>query len=359
MKRFTFTISKSTLLSLLVLPICVILSAFNLFRSPAWSYDVIEYQSTYELINNTSISGSLGFLKLSIEPAFVFLSLATIHVTERVNLILFLLALSSLLIKLVYIPKVYFKKPFILVVVYALTYYILLELTQSRVAIASGIILLGYHFLIIRKRKLFALSIIAATLFHYTAIISIIALFFSSDADDESSIKRHLAILISLFVISTLLKTTVVFSIIEFIDAKKASYLSATDEDLGTGISRIIFVVLYQILILFLCRPAMLRSNEMPILRFHKLLFNLYAVSISIYLSLHSFGVIAIRLAEVFRNLEPFLLVLTLSNCRNNKKIVLALLIILSIFVNLQKNNYMVHPLNSIFKAVNLTEKTF
>ncbi|MDE1474602.1 EpsG family protein [Xenorhabdus bovienii] len=49
------------------------------------------------------------------------------------------------------------------------------EITQYRSAIAYSIIFLGFYFLYINKTKLFLLSILLATLFHFSALIAVIA----------------------------------------------------------------------------------------------------------------------------------------------------------------------------------------
>lgn len=357
MIRKNLKISNNLFLFLTVL-ICFILAAVNFLRSPSWSLDVIEYQYAFDKINELNFNNFYEFLLISYEPAFVFSSVATGYFTENVNVILFAFAFVSLLIKLVLIPTYYIEKPIILIVTYTFTYYILLELTQSRVAIASGIIILGYHFLISKRIILFVAAVILASLFHYTAIIAITALLFRKESNSYF-IKEHLQIFLIIFLISILFKTTYIFSLIEMVDAKKASYLSTVDEDLGTGYLRVVQVLLYQLLILFVCRPVIKISNDRSIYRFQMLLFNLYATSISLYIILHSFGVVAVRLAEIFRNLEPFLLVLALSNCSNNRKKIVTVVLLLSIFVNLQKNNHAIYPLNYIFNIMSMSDRSF
>jgi hypothetical protein len=139
-------------------------------------------------------------------------------------------------------------------------------------------------------------------------------------------------------------KSSAVYELIQLIDAKKASYLSGADADQGSGLIRIGVVVLYQALILAVTRPALLKTPDAGVARFHELLFNLYVVSLSIYLTLNSFGVMGVRLAEVFRNVEPFLLAITLSHCSAKKKPILWAVIFVSIAVNLQKNNSAIFP---------------
>lgn len=355
MMNANLKIRKTTLLVLLGLPICFFLAAFNLIRTPAWSFDVIEYQIAYELINGLDSRSITDFIQLSFEPAFVFSSIATGYFTKSVNVVLFLFALASLIIKLVYIPSLYVKKNIILIATYTLTYYFLLELTQNRVAIASAIILLGYHFLVTNRRVWFVVTVIFASCFHYTAVIALLALLFDSQ-NGGRPIKRHLILFFMLFLLFLALKLPFAFSMIELLDPKKASYLSSADTELGTGPIRIAFVILYQALILIACRPSLLKLATPSVARFHELLFHLYVASISIYLTLHSFGVVAVRLAEVFRNLEPFLLVVTLSNCQKSKRPLLAFVIFVAVFVNLQKNSHFIYPLNWYLQAIGLVD---
>lgn len=338
MRTSNFKITQKTLLLWLGLFIALFLASFNLIRSPSWSTDVLDYQISYELINSIDYSSVADFIQLSFEPAFVFASIVTGYVTPSVNLVLFLFAFASLIIKLAYIPALYIKHRMLLIFTYTLTYYFLLELTQNRIAVATAIILLGYHFLISGRRGLFFAAVLAALCFHYTAIIALLALFFYNRFGTELW-KRHAILLVALFFMAQSLKSPFVFSMIELLDAKKSSYISDTDTYLGSGFIRIFFIVAYQVLILMVCRPSLMRLAPPQVARFHALIFNLYAASISIYLALNSFGVVAVRLAEVFRNLEPFLLVMTLSYSQNSRKPVLAFAIFVAILVNLQKNS--------------------
>lgn len=338
MTTINLKITNKTLFLLLGFSIALFLASFNLIRSPVWSTDVLEYQISFDLINSIDYTSMADFIQLSLEPAFVFASIVTGYVTQSVNLVLFLFAFASLLIKLAYIPTLYVKNRIVLIVTYTLSYYFLLELTQNRIAIATAIILLGYHFLVNNRRGWFIAAVAVASCFHYTAIIALLALFFNSQLGSNLA-RRHLIFLVALFFMSQALKSPFVFSLIEMLDAKKSSYISDTDTDLGSGFIRVIFIVLYQLSILIVCRPSLLKPAPEPVARFHALLFHLYASSISIYVALHAFGVVAVRLAEVFRNLEPFLLVITLSNAKNVKKPLLAFVIFVAILVNLQKNS--------------------
>ena len=338
MKTQDFKITRNTIVLWLGMGISLFLASFNLIRSPTWSMDVLDYQLSYELINSVDFRSMADFIQLSLEPAFVLASIVTGYVTRSVNLVLFLFAFASLTIKLAYIPSVYVKNRIVLIVTYTLTYYFLLELTQSRIAVASAFILLGYHFLVCARRGLFLASVALGLCFHYTAIIALLALFFYNRFGFQL-VKRHLIFLVALFFMAESLKSPFVFSLIELLDAKKSSYISDADTYLGTGFIRIFLIVAYQLLVLVVCRPSLLRLAPSQVARFHALLFHLYASSISIYIALHSFGVVAVRLAEVFRNLEPFLLVVTLSYCQNARKPMLAFAIFVAILVNLQKNS--------------------
>lgn len=351
-------IRKQTFFALLAVPVCLILAAINLFRDPSWSYDVIAYQVSYENIINAQLVTLKDFVQLSFEPAFVLASVVSGYFTQSVNVVLFALSLVSLLIKLVFIPARYVKNNFVLLLVYVFTYYILLEITQNRVAIASAVILLGYHFLVTGRRALFVITVFFATCFHYSAVLALFALLFDNQ-NDRCLIGRQFILLLILLLLSMAFHSPIVFSIIEQIDPKKASYLFSAGTDKGSGFIRTSFVFLYQALILLVCRPSLMKLATPSVARFHRLLFHLYFASLSIYLAFHSFGVVAVRLSEVFRNLEPFLLVVTLSSCLGLRRQILIVVILVSVFVNLHKNNHIIYPLNVAFRSVGLTDKSF
>jgi hypothetical protein len=69
---------------------------------------------------------------------------------------------------------------------------------------------------------------------------------------------------------------------------------------------------------------------------------------------LNSFGVVAVRLAEIFRCVEPFLLVTTLSVSKNPKRQIVYFLMIVSVFVNLYKNRGAVYPIDYFFQSIGL-----
>lgn len=328
----------------LVLLICLFFSALNLIRTPAWSFDVVEYQIIYEQIAELSSWSATDFISLSFEPSFFYLAILANTFTPNVNLVLFIFSFVSLYIKFIYIPNLYVKHTLLFIILYLLTYYYLFELTQNRIAIASAFILVGYHFLVTNRRLLFIASVLFAASFHYSAIIALIALIFDS-RNDKNTIIKHVVIFACLIGFSILMKSPAFLAVIELLDAKKGSYLVAADADLGTGFLRVFFVVSYQVLILIICKPSILIFATNSVSRFHKLLFNLYAVSIFLYLTLHSFGVVAVRLAEVFRNVEPFLLVITLAGYPKRNRQSINAMILVSIIVNLQKNSNIIYPL--------------
>ena len=325
-----------------LLVVCLVLAAANLFRTPFWSADVVEYQAIYELIASGTIDSVANFVQFSFEPGFVLLAILTGYVTTSVNLLLFLFGFAALCIKLVFIQRRYIRNGAVLVLLYALTYYLLLELTQSRIALASAIILLGYHFLVTDRPGRFILAIVVATLFHYTAIFAILALFFYKQSGFDA-VKRNLIVLGVLAAAAIAFKSSAIFDLILLFDAKKASYLSAADVDQGSGLVRVAFVVCYQALILVAVMPAAIKAAP-AVTRFHTLLFNLYLTSLWIYLCLHPYGVVAVRLAEVFRNVEPFLLAISYSHCANRNKPLLLIVAGISIGVNLLKNSVAFFP---------------
>lgn len=343
---------KSLLLTIVLLVFCLALAGLNFARSPEWSADFFEYQRDYDFIGHVQLHGFLDFFALSYEPAFVLASLLFSKVSDDVSLLLFSLALFSLLIKLVYFPRIYLGLPLTYAVVYALTYFILHELTSNRVAVATSLLLVSYHFLIAERRSLFFLFIGIASLFHYSAMIGVLAIVFAEDTSRIKNLCRHLFVASALYAFSIALKIDYFLDILAIVDAKKLSYVADLDGDAGSGFVRLTFVIAYQALIIFTCSLAGRDGASLASNRLHRVLLNLYILSISIYVILNGFGVVAVRLAEIFRNLEPLLLILTLSGCRASKKPFVWLVILVSILVNLHKNKGAIFPLKVFFESV-------
>lgn len=345
--------------TIVVFPLVLAASLLNLFRDRTWSYDIDEYQAIYDAIGVLDAFTFADYLGISIEPGFLLLSWLFGLFFAEVNFLLFALSAASLFIKLIYIPGRYFNfGVYIFWPFYFLTYFILLELTQTRMAVTSAVLLLSYHFLALRKFGTFIALVFFASAFHYSAIIALIATSFYL-VTSRKVVFVHIALIASLVLVDVFLRLDYAGVLLGAIDPKKASYLAVSDFS-ETDSVRIFLVLAYQLFIAWICRPNSTESDSEPAEKLHWLLFNLYILSIGIYVALNNYGVVAVRLAEVFRNLEPFLVFIAIFRNRSHgRRLLIMVAVIVSIAVNAHKNNRIVEPINSIFKDIGITKVDF
>ncbi|MBQ4776526.1 EpsG family protein [Pectobacterium versatile] len=128
------------------------------------------------------------------EPGFWFLNeLNNLFFNGDVNHLFIMFSVLGVSLKLLAIRKLSLN-PVLSVFLYITLYFILHEMTQMRVGVASGLFLLGLYDLCNDNKKSFFLKISIATLFHYSAILGFLVLFF-----DKKKINKIFYTLIPLF----------------------------------------------------------------------------------------------------------------------------------------------------------------
>jgi hypothetical protein len=109
---------------------------------------------------------------LRIEPTFLMISFFIKHIFNNVLFLFITYALLGVYLKF-YAIKNLTEFWFLAVLIYFSNFYILHEMTQIRVGIASAFILLSMKPLLERNLKLFLLLITISFLFHYSAILAL------------------------------------------------------------------------------------------------------------------------------------------------------------------------------------------
>lgn len=147
----------------------VVLFLFAGFRPVGLDNDSIAY---VDFFNNIRYKNEYGFFTK--EPTlwlFVYLS-KNIIIWEYSRQILLLYAWVGVFVKLWSIYKVCEKK-ILGLVTYFFLFYILHEMTQIRVAVATGFFLYGLLNLAEGNRKAYLIKILIATLFHFSSIVAL------------------------------------------------------------------------------------------------------------------------------------------------------------------------------------------
>lgn len=152
--------------SFLILLIGLFLVLVASIRPIGLDNDSYGYIELIQKVKNNDIS-------ISIEPTFEIISYLT-NFNERI--VFFIYASLAVSIKFLAIRQIS-KFPFLSIFTYISLYFVLLEMTQIRAGVAIGIFLLSIKDIYNRNLINFSLKIIAATLFHYSAIILILLYF--------------------------------------------------------------------------------------------------------------------------------------------------------------------------------------
>lgn len=159
----------------------VFLALFAGMRSPQAARDYELYVFAYDNIEEVIQSPSVFFFKIY-EPAFIWVVVffKWIFTNWYVLAIMMFFACSSVFLKANSILK-YSINPFLVLLVYYSNYYILHEMTQIRIGLASAIYLFSLRYYINGKLMAFLGMVLLAFLFHYSAILFLATLFFRKD----------------------------------------------------------------------------------------------------------------------------------------------------------------------------------
>ncbi|WDB75968.1 EpsG family protein [Escherichia albertii] len=138
--------------------------------------DSLSYQEAYKLVQN-------GIFVIN-EPTFNFFSIISnaFFYDNKIGIgfLFFVYAGLSISIKFYAIYK-YSSSIYLSILVYLCMFYILHEMTQIRVGLASAFFLLGIHDLILGNKKKYLIKIFAACLCHFSSLILLPLVFFSSE----------------------------------------------------------------------------------------------------------------------------------------------------------------------------------
>lgn len=111
-----------------------------------------------------------NYTEVLVEPTFIFISYIIHHSFDQVILVFLIYAILGVTLKLIAIQQLS-KLVFLSLLIYISYFFLLHELTQIRVGVASALLLLCIKPLYDRNLKKFLLFVLLATLFHLSAII--------------------------------------------------------------------------------------------------------------------------------------------------------------------------------------------
>lgn len=150
-------------------------------RSENVTRDYLPYMYSFDSIEPLDGSQSFAYFA-NYEPGFIGIVLffKKIFVYNYGVVIMLFYAFTSLSLKIFSFNK-FSLNPFLVLLIYFSHYFIIHEMTQIRIGLATGIFLISLFFYFKKNYKAYAAMILLATLFHYSALGFLILLFFKNN----------------------------------------------------------------------------------------------------------------------------------------------------------------------------------
>lgn len=133
-----------------------------------------------------------------VEPSFILISNITEFLFSDVRGVFLIYALLAIPLKCFAFTRLS-NEFFLLLAVYLSNFYILHDLTQIRIGVSFAFIFIGFYHLTKGDRMKYFLMVLVATFFHYSAIVTLVLLFFRN-----KELKTWMLIILWLLPIGTL-----------------------------------------------------------------------------------------------------------------------------------------------------------
>ena len=183
-----------------------------------------------------------------IEPTFSLISSINNYLFASSGVMFFMMyaviALSLKYFAFINISRYLYSSLFL----YATSYFLLLELTQIRAAVATGFFLLAISDIVNNRMKRYFIKILFAISFHYSALIYLFVYFINSKSLSKIYwfLLPFLAILISGLISASLLLSITP----DFLNAKISNYLSHSEKAPLFNLYRLILLFIYLFFVL-------------------------------------------------------------------------------------------------------------
>lgn len=232
------------------------------------------------------------------EPSFMLISKIANFIVKNEHLVMFLLyAAIGVSMKTIAIQKLSIFVP-LSMVIYISNYYILHEMIQIRFGVATALVLLSIPSVVDHKWKKFTCIIIAATFFHYSAIVAGLIYFLAKNQFKE---KKYTLIIFVAYLVC--LFASGIFDVIfQFFPASDAALKLTTYTDSSRmeayTINPFGMYILTRIIIFgfFAYNVNKIR----PHYKYIDLLLKMYTIGICAYVALSKFPEIAVRMSHLF-----------------------------------------------------------
>jgi len=286
---------KITLSFILVMLISIIIG----FRSPGVDRDYIAYSQSYFSKSNSLAEELKGGLFTEKEVGIrVVASLVINYLKLNIASVFVFISILSVAIKYYAILLIYKKLYIYSIIVYLSNYFILHEMTQIRIGLASALFLLSLDDIINNNIKHYLIKIFIGCLFHYTALIFLPIYFI---------INRKLSLeqLIKYMIISMLVLSIIIAVVMyEISDTAYFDRISAyTSGHLSNGtINFLNPLVWFRIVLLLLLFWSNRRDRTKKL---ENIIVQMYLFGTGIFFLLFFMPVLALRLSQMFFAIDP------------------------------------------------------
>ncbi|MBU4538421.1 MAG: EpsG family protein [Bacteroidetes bacterium] len=276
---------------LIVLAILLIVNAALRPSDVAKDYEVYTYYWRLKFLEDVEISfiqiRNLLKYVLQLGPGSLFIVYAVLGVSAKV-----------------YSIKLFTKYVFLSLLIYLSHYYILHELTQIRVGVASGFFLIGVYYLAQRNLVKFLIFTLIGGYFHYSAFLALPLWFLYND---QRKISIY-AILIPLGYFIYLAGSNLIVSLpIPYVQEKVRVYeelrdMGFEDTDKINVFNAVFLMRILIFFVLFFFRKRIAAENP-----YIYILLKIYAISLFTFTALASIPAFAFRIQELFGVVEILL----------------------------------------------------
>jgi hypothetical protein len=282
----------------LLISFALLLVFFAGLRAPYIDKDYLNYENGLlyiEEVNSQVETSSIPFF----EPGFYLLAVTAkwLFPVHFVAAIMLFYAAVSVSLKLTGI-RLMSVNPFMVLLVYFSQYFLLHEMTQVRIGLATGMFLLGLYYLSNDRKNLFVLIVLLSALFHYSSLLYLVVLFIDAKSFNRRLLMSMLALALLLSVVKLpLLQVMGLLGGQTF--SKLDNYIKLVESGQAEQINTLNVITLLNLglavsLVGFLPKEF-LASNRFAILHVKLLVFSILVLS-----AMSALPTIAFRVSELF-----------------------------------------------------------
>lgn len=300
--QYEFIPFKNTLLLWIVMIALVLLAGL---RGIDVSKDYYSYRYISDNIYDLTSTNDLSYLAV-FEPGFIaiILLIRKIVTSNYVIALMLFYAVTSIPLKLYSIKRLSIN-PYLTILIYFSYFFLMQEMAQIRIGLASAIFLIALIPFFNGKRRVYAGLIIFATIFHYSAIFYLLLLFFNTNKFN----RNQYTILLLLSILLAFIKLPLLNILGNFdtsdISDKFNNYIELSEN----GSLSINFFNSLNICNILCCIYLMYFINKETLISDNKLILFLKCNILSIFLLGFLTGVpaVALRFSQLFGIVQIFL----------------------------------------------------